>query len=83
MGLGWIATAIGLLNCYVGSRMLACMSYVIARTRLRLGQHHCLVLCMSSRLSGWQQGMGLGRVATFVGSIICLDGSRMLACPVQ
>jgi hypothetical protein len=24
MGLGWVDTAIGLVNCLVGSRMLAC-----------------------------------------------------------
>ena len=51
MGLGWVAMATGLINGRVGSRMLACMSYVIARTRLRLGQHHRLVSYISSRLS--------------------------------
>ncbi len=38
--------------------------------------------CIFKRRISLKQGMGLGWVATAVGSIVCRDLSRTLACPM-
>jgi hypothetical protein len=41
-----------------------------------------ILVCIFKRRISLKQGMGLGGFATAVGSIICLDLSITLACPM-